>query len=275
MKLKSLFFIAVLLLVGIITFAFIRIPKDNSNSFYAKKTDSIKPQIDQRTGKILFDISEEKIIPQNQNLFYLVRSKSNQRFFRPITREKLSKAKSISDLIENYPSTWIKDYNSVQISTTENGEEIITSGPNETLTKDQKQLFKTASNLNIIVNYQKKNHDEKIQNRQMEVSLVVTPKKQAEYKGGYDKMITYLRENSINQIIAKNLGYLPKLSIDFVINSTGKTESVDLNKSSGNDDIDGLLIKLVQNMPEWNPAINEKGENVQQKFTLDIGEDNC
>ncbi len=275
MKPKSLFFITVLLLVGIITFAFIRIPNDNSKSFYTEKTDSIKPQIDQRTGKVLFDISEKKIIPQNQNLFYLVRSTSNQKFFRPITREKLSKAKSISDLIENYPSTWIKDYNSVQISTIENGEEIIASGPNEIFTKDQKQLFKTSSNLNIVVNYQKKNHDKEIQNRQMEVSLVVTPKKQAEYKGGYDKMITYLRENSINKIIAKNLDYQTQLSIDFVVNSTGKTESVTLNKSSKNEDIDGLLIKLIQDMPEWNPAINEKGENVQQKFTLDIGEDNC
>ena len=194
---------------------------------------------------------------------------------RAITEEKLRNAQKISDVIENYPSNWITAYNSVTVVTKVNGKTIEAVGPNDKLTKQQKKLFKTASNLLLIVQYQKENNKNEIQNRQMNVSLIVTPKIEAEYIGGYEKMISYLKENSLNIINEKNFSQLPQPSISFIINDNGAVEIVKLEATSGDEEIDTLLIKTVQDMPNWKPATNKNGINIQQEFIFNIGQNGC
>ena len=227
--------------------------------------------IDIRTGlKTDFFAANNK-----SNLSYMVRGYTNEGFLRPINKQKLIDAKLISDVIENYPSSWIQDYNSVTISGIVNGEDIESSGEDATLTKEQKEILTQAPEVFISVQYQKKNYNDQIQNRTMNVSLVVIPETSAEFNGGYEQLIKYLRDNSQNEIVAKNFRYLPQPSINFIINEEGYPENVVLKTTSKDDEIDELLIEVIKKMPKWNPGINQKGQVVKQKFTLDLGKDGC
>ena len=204
----------------------------------------------------------------------MVRGYSNRGFHRPITRQKLNDAKAISDIIENYPHNWIQNYNSVVISGVGNNENSEATGPNVNLTKEQKELLSSATEIHIAVHYQKKNYNDQIQNRQMNTSFVVIPENQAEFKGGYDNMIAYLKEKSLSKINDKNL-MLPQPKIYFVVNENGDVKNAEVTQTSGNNDIDNMLIQMVEDMPQWKPAKNSEGVAVKQKFALDIGFDGC
>jgi hypothetical protein len=222
--------------------------------------------IDIRTGKKTAFVANNN----KPELYYMVRGYSSRDFYRPITQQKLNEAKSISDIIENYPDSWIQHYNSVVISSVGNNEDSEAKGPNATLTEEQKEILNTASEIHIAVHYQKKNYNDKIQNRQMNTSFIVIPEVQAEFKGGYDKMIAYLKKNSLDKINSKNL-ILPQPTIYFTVNEFGYIENSELTETSGDNDIDRMLTQMVKNMPQWTPAKNATGKNVEQRFALDIG----
>jgi hypothetical protein len=208
------------------------------------------------------------------DLTYMVRGYSNRGFHKPITRQKLTSALSISDLIENYPESWIKDYNSVVISGIGQHENSEATGSNATLTEQQKEVLKTASEIHIEVHYKKKNYNDKVQNRQMNTSFIVIPEVQAQFEGGYDKMIAYLKENSKSKINNKNL-LAPQPTIYFVVNTEGKVEQTEITQTSGDTEIDKMLMQLLTKMPLWTPAKNANGTPVAQKFALDIGFSGC
>jgi len=270
-------FSTIIAIIGFTAFGFINksenveLRNSNTNPVTVTPSDSVKTYFE-------LEISNLKKAPVKQKISYMVRGFTKQGFYRPITQEKIKKAKSLSDIIENYPSSWISDYNSVIITATINGKEYEAKGLDATLTSKQKELFNSASissNILINVHYQKKNYNDQIQNRQMNVSLIVTPKIEAEYINGYEQMITYFEKNSMNKIQAKNFKLLPQASISFTINKNGNPESILIDSSYGDTEIDNMLVKLVQSMPKWNPAKNAKGLTVKQKFVLDIGPDGC
>ncbi|MBL4594431.1 MAG: energy transducer TonB [Flavobacteriales bacterium] len=259
----------------------------------AKKTSDAESQIDSTNFELSYfginggltvsnyNGSVSQFVSADMELFYLVRRKYmssslDKRYV--ITKEKLQQANSISDVIENYPSSWISDYNSVEISIILNGKELKAIGADAILTKEQKELFnliEIGTDVHIDVNYKKENYNAVIENRQMNVSMTVTPKKEAEYLEGYNQMISYLKENSTDQISAKNFKLLPQPSISFIVNENGNIENVELIKTSGDDEIDKLLVELVEKMPKWNPAKNAKGLPVKQGFVLEIGQGRC
>ncbi len=227
--------------------------------------------IDIRTG-----LKTEFVADKNgPDLAYIVRGYTDQSFLRSIPKQKLIDAKEISDVIENYPSSFIQDYNSITISGIVNGEDIEASTKNATLSEDQKEILVNAPEVFISVQYQKKNYNDKVQNRVMNVSLVITPETSAEFKGGYMQLIEYLKDNCQGEIAAKNFRYLPQPSVNFIINEEGYPESVVLKSSSKDDEIDKLLIEVIKDMPKWEPGSNAEGQAVKQKFTLDIGQNGC
>jgi len=239
-----------------------------------KGIPSFNIKIDYRTGK------ESKITYSKPEFSYMVvrgsvGPNSLVRTGRAIAEEKLRNAQTISDVIENYPSNWITAYNSVTVATTVNGKTIEAIGPDDKLTIEQKEILKTASNILLIVQYQKENNKNEIQNRQMNVALIVTPVIEAEYVGGYENMISYLKTNSLKRINDKNFSHLPQPSISFVINENGIVENVKLEATSWDEEIDQLLVELVQNMPKWSPAVNKEGKTIEQEFILNVGQNGC
>ena len=196
------------------------------------------------------------------DLNYMVRGYSNRGFYKPITRQKLTSATSISDLFDNYPESWIKAYNSIVISEIGLNENKEATGSNAMLTVQQKEILRTASEVHLV------------QNRQMNTSFIVIPEVQAQFEGGYEKMITYLKENSQNKINNENL-LAPQPVIYFVVNHLGKVEQTKIKQTSGDTNIDNLLLKVLTDMPLWTPAKDGMGNAVEQMFALDIGNYGC
>lgn len=283
MKKSVLIFSVLITIIGFTAFGLVENSDENKAENFSSKIDTSTTivelsqfginggiNIDIRTGKKTEFLGNKK----KSDLVYIVKGGSGQNFQRPIDRQKLVKANSISDIIENYPENWIKDYNSVSISTIGENGTTESIGENAILTTEQKELLSSAHEIHITVSYKKANHNNTIQNREMNTSFVVIPEIQAEYNGGYDKMISYLKDNSLKEINAKNLIF-PQSVISFIVNENGDIEHPELSQTSGDKSIDNMLVKMLKGMPQFTPAENAEGIKVKQKLTLSIGVDNC
>jgi len=239
-----------------------------SKSSYSNSVSSCKP-----LEKDFSTLGNDTLLPID--LYYNVRGK----YGRSITKKRLNNAKLISDIDLGYPVNWITDYVSVEIRTTCSGKELFATSSNGILNEEQREIFHSvdlAAEINIQIVYKTKNAATNIiENREMNLSMTVVPELQAEYLGGYDEMIKYLKKGSRNLLTGKNQGLLQNASIFFTINEQGKTENVKLNKTSGDLKLDYLLIELINEMPGWKPAENLEGIKVNQEFEFTMGISGC
>jgi len=219
----------------------------------------------------IVDFPEVKKLLNNPNLSYLVKG----RYYRPITIEKIQKAKLVSDLIEGYPNNWITAYISVEISSSCKKVNVNAVSLNDVLNVEQKNILNTAdvgTDIVITVKFNTKNTITNVlEKSEMNVSLTVIPEIEATYVGGYKGMIAYLKEKSNAKIAAITTKQIQFTSINFTVNKKGETKNVMLMKTSGNSVIDELLTELITNMPKWVPAKNSEGATVNQKFEFSIG----
>lgn len=92
------------------------------------------------------------------------------------------------------------------------------------------------------------------------------PKVEATYVGGSDAM---------NKYIAKNLKYPAnskvegKVYVEFFIDVTGKVSKMKLLKGV-DPSLDKAAMDLVAKMPNWTPALDDKGNAVESKMVLPI-----
>jgi TonB family protein len=195
-------------------------------------------------------------------------------YSRPIKKEKLMEAKSLSDIIDDYPKKWITSYTSVEISATCQGKAMKAMSPNENLSPEQKNILNTidlASDIVINVKYNYKYPlTNTIENNTMHVVMTVVPETEAEYVGGYQQMITYLKEKC-STIIPKKTPNKIHLAIRFTINEGGEITNAKITDTSGDAKTDKLLLEVISNMPKWRPAENIKGIKVKQEFKFSVG----
>lgn len=215
--------------------------------------------------------AEMNLPPFIKDLPYIVRAK----YARTITMEKLKKANSLSDLIPYYPVNWIDEYISVEISSSCNDKNSKAVGPNDVLSEEQKYIFSSidlTADINITVRYKNINPvTDEFENHEMITYMAVVPETEAEYYGGYDQMIQYLKENSLEEIHNRNTQMLPFSRLLFTVNEQGNTENIKVVKTSGDLGVDKILIDLISNMPKWKPAENYNGINVKQEFEFVVG----
>ena len=245
--------------IGVVSFGFV-------NAKGLVEVDGLETEID--TLKVNKNIIKT-------NLFYAVGGV----YLRSVTKSKLQKSRVLSDFIEGYPVNWISAYTSVEISSDYNGGKVNLMSMNDILSDKQKKMLSELdidAGIIVKVKYNTKNViTDALEKSEMNVSLTVIPEIEAEYIGGYKKMIAYLKDNSSDKIaIISDEGVQPS-SLRFLIDKTGRAENVRLIKKSGNTEVDNLLIELIENMPKWNAAKNLKGESISQQFDFRIGADGC
>lgn len=209
-----------------------------------------------------------------QNWDYEIRGKHNN----SIKRDKLANAKTMSDIMANYPVLWITSYKSVELSVTCNGKTIKTYSENEVLTEEQKSLLSMAdisTDIVININYNCKNAvTDKIESSKMHYVTTVVPEVEAEYISGAEALKQYLKENAIDIISAKKSNETIRALVKFVVSEDGKITNIELTKTSGNQDYDKLLVETLTKMPKWKPAANAKGEKVKQSFEFSLNSPN-
>lgn len=200
-------------------------------------------------------------------------------YSRPITKEKLTGAKSLNDLIPYYPTNWITDYISVEISATSNGQFIKGISANNILSTEQKNILNAidlGSDLAINVKYNYLNPVTNIiENNKMNVSMTVVPEKEAECVTGKQQLIKYLKENAIDKISETILEQFQQAVVLFTINENGEINNANIFMTSGDSKTDILLLEVINNMPKWKPAENRKGIKVKQEFKFSVGKGGC
>lgn len=188
---------------------------------------------------------------------------------------ELSMANKMSNLIDEYPTSWVSNYVSTEVSVVSNGKAKTAIGVNETLTKEQKELLKMAdinSKVTININYKQENGaTRKMDVHTLNYLIMVMPETSATYPGGPDALDQYLKDNAINYLSDADLKEMKEGIIQFTINEKGKVEDVELIQKTGRPTADKLLLKVIHNMPQWEAAKNGKGRSVKQQFKFAAG----
>ena len=251
----------------------------NRNSAYML-TEQDLPELKAASGSNIiihesgFGLPADDDFPGGQSLFYAVSGK----YDKPITQEALQNAKHISDIIENYPHTWIKEYVSVEVRAGSGNQQTVATGKGDKLTGEQRELLRNAAlatDITVDIDYKSKNYiNHEIEDREFVVYMTVIPEKEAYFAGGYEKMIAYLEGNSRAKMETYDLNKMQRAIIRFTVNEKGNTESIRIGQSTGEEAIDKLLVDLISAMPDWEPA-QSNGKAVEQHFEFTVGRDGC
>jgi TonB family protein len=212
-------------------------------------------------------ITQEELAPQ---IGYDIRGFNS----RPITKDKVNKAKTLADINAGYPSSWIGEYISVKMMVTNDGMVNKTEAKNAQLSLDQIKLLNQAaigSEINVEVKFIQKSTVSISDVKTMNFSYTIVPDVEAEYPGGRGKMLSYIKQNVINQISEEKMKNLQFASVRFSIDEEGKVVNAKISMTSNDQEIDQLILKTVNTMPLWKPAENSEGIPVKQAFEFTLG----
>lgn len=198
---------------------------------------------------------------------------------RSVKKTQFNNAKLLSDVISGYPSNWINSYVSVEILGTCAGKVIKAVTPNDKLSTEQKNILNSvdlATNIVINVKYNSKDPiTNTIEKNDMHVEMTIVPETEAEFVGGENQLIKYLKNNSISKLPTKKHDNFNGAVIKFTINENGEVINAKATQKWGDLKTDQLLIDLIENMPKWKPAINSNGTKVKQDFVFSVGTGGC
>lgn len=207
----------------------------------------------------------------SQNLKFDLTKNNKQ----PVTKEKLSEAKLVSDVILDYPSLWIVDCISTELLGSVNGKTLSATGSGELLSQEQKNLLQgidMCSDLTLKMNYTFKNGiNNTLENDMMKYRALVVPTTEAEFPGGEKEMTAYLEKKAGEKIpeTASKTSY--GAIVRFTVNEDGEIASARILTPSQNKKVDALLLNAIYKMPKWKPAQNLNGTKVKQEFELRVG----
>lgn len=205
-----------------------------------------------------------------QDLNFSVQGK----YAHPITMEKIIKARSMSDIIPYYPSSWIDSYISSEISVISNGIPYTASSSNDILSEDQLMMLGSldfGDEIVINIRYKRENtFNIETGNGHMHYSATLVPDTEAQYSEGYDQLSQYIKRNAIVKISEDESKDMQQTVVRFAVNEKGEITDALISKSSGNAGIDKILLDVINEMPDWNPASDSQGIMVRQEFEFTV-----
>ena len=201
----------------------------------------------------------------------------NNTFRKPITKEVLIEAQSLSDINPGFPASWIQEseYISTKINVVYNGDSLFAMGKNHRLNHEQKSLLNqvdSGTSIQIEVQYNEQNAATgKTELRTMKFKRSLLPKSEALFAGGEDKMSRYVLDEIVEKIKGINAKAFEMAIVSFEINVEGQIKNASIKKTSDNETVDSLLMDAIENMPHWAPAIDASGQPINQAFELAVG----
>lgn len=196
-----------------------------------------------------------------------------------IQENKLDKINTLTDLDKRYPTSWVREYISVEISAYKNGSQTKASGISDVLNQEQKELIRLAdrsSDIAVSVMYLPENSLKNNTVKQYDFKVTIIPDKNAIYSEGTEQLIQYLQKNSIVNIEAGSFTGYDLTAIKFTITEQGHIADIQVTMPSKDTKIDEMLVAAISKMPSWKPAEFSNGLKVKQNFVLTIGNmENC
>ena len=211
----------------------------------------------------------------SQNLNFNIRGA----YTRPVKAEMLKEPKTMADICTGYPTDWIKNYISTEITVTANGTTMKAAGTNEVLTDEQRSILRKAdigTHIIIDVKYKYQNSITGLDDVfNMNFPLTYIPDVEAEFAGGQDLLKQYLKENTVSKIPPASSKNLKMATVLFTVDANGKIANARVTSSSGDEHMDKLFLEAINNMPDWKPAMNSKGKKISQDFNFSVGNAGC
>lgn len=198
---------------------------------------------------------------------------------KAITQSEMQKAVFITDINPGFPSSWIKEYVSVELVSEFNGTTVIAEGSSINFTTEQMDLLsntKVGSDLSFRVQYYA--DTDEVNNRELKhiaFSYGVAPESMAIYNGGMEVLDQYLVDRGLNEIAKTLDGQEKTYQAMFTIDKTGTVINARMNDSTGLPDVDQAILNAIKEMEKWEPALDDKGESIAQDFVLNIGMVGC
>ena len=106
-----------------------------------------------------------------------------------------------------------------------------------------------------------------------EASITVLPKQSAEFSGGEQKLSAYFGTQVVDKLSSEwDRKKLERAVVVFTVSETGAVSNAAVTTSSGDKQIDSLLLEALKAMPAWKPAVNSGGVKVKQEVVIPFGE---
>ena len=196
-----------------------------------------------------------------------------------ITKETLNEAHTLIDLNVNYPSSWIREYISVEILTSYKGTIRKAMSKNDTLNQEQKDIMNMADvgmSISVKVRYIPENTLKHNDAKEINFTFLVDPESDAKYPGGQQQLKQYLKAYAIDKIPDTTFRNYDLAAIKFTINEEGQIVDAHVFLPFKDKKIDELLLGAILDMPDWKPAEYSNGTKVKQEFVLTVGNhENC
>lgn len=196
-----------------------------------------------------------------------------------VEREQLREAMNLADLNHRYQPSWVKEYISVELSASCQGQLRKVVSKNDLLTPAQKAILNTAdagTDISVKVIYLPKNTLAHNDPKELDFSFTVNPENDAHYIGGQEQLMQYLKESAIDKIPAGSFQGYDLAAVKFTITEEGEITNAHIFESSKDANIDALLLATISKMPCWEPAVYADGTKVKQEFALTVGNmENC
>lgn len=194
----------------------------------------------------------------------------------PIPLNIVLDADNIKDINQGFPSSWIEEYQSIQITITNDDCVKQFTGNNVIFTDDLRSFFKnTAIGDQItfdIAYFPKDSESAPIPNvKKINFSYTVFPDKKSQFPGGIESLQEFLKENTSDIIKDEVADQLLPLIIKFSINQEGTITETKITESSGNEIIDNQVREIIANMPMWLPAECSSSIRFVQEFEFRMG----
>jgi hypothetical protein len=154
------------------------------------------------------------------------------------------------------------------------------AGDSEVLNAAQLSLLKStdySSDIRVTSICQKDSGNEgKTYTDSIVLYLSIIPETEADYEGGLDELISFLKEKSIEKTYALDQKKIQPGKISFIVTKTGDLKNVQLISTVGYPAIDEEMLDLITNLPgKWIPASNAKDEKVDQELVFFYGTQGC
>lgn len=199
--------------------------------------------------------------------------------FISIQENKLADINTLTDLDKRHPSSWVREYVSVEISAYKNGIQTKASGISNVLNQGQKELIRLAdrnSDIAVSVMYLPENSLQNNTVKQYDFKVTIMPDKNAVYGEGAAQLIQYLQKNGIANIEAGSFTGYDLTAVKFTVTEQGHISDIEVAMPSKDTKIDEMLVAAISKMPNWEPAAFSNGLKVKQNFVLTIGNmENC
>lgn len=196
-----------------------------------------------------------------------------------ITRGEIEQATALPDLIVQYPSSWVRSYQLVEVSTYHRGIRRVATNYSDTLTAQQRQNMLDAdpqTGIHVRIRYIPENSLKKNDPKELTYTLHLDTEVDASFPGGRQKMLDYFQKKAIDHIPPGVFKDYAASIITFTVNEQGHISDAQIFWPSQNEQVDKLLLDAVCNMPAWQPARFANGSTTSQEFALIVGSmENC